>query len=154
LFLGKFNVPTWVAFIVWAEYFTFNALPSNWRLIIPSLPYGALFAALWISTAVFLTNLHLSLFWGLAIGALIWVTALVYIMGTSKSLSEGSLAVFNGMTLFLAVYFTGSIPKITLAESAYGAKWVAFVWTVLVAWFGWFLGWLTIFLTFPKKVEQ
>jgi hypothetical protein len=94
------------------------------------------------------------LFWGLAIGALIWVTALVYIMGTSKSLSEGSLAVFNGMTLFLAVYFTGSIPKITLAESAYGAIWVAFVWTVLVAWFGWFLGWLTIFLTFPKKVEQ
>ncbi len=152
LFLGRFNLPVWVSFIVWAEYFALGPSPSNWRLIIPSLPFGALFGALWILTGVALAGLNLSLFVGLAIGALVWVTIMVYLMPKSKSLTAGTLAVFNGLTLFLAVYFTGSIPALGLGTNPYTIIFATLIWTVLAAWLGWFFGWLTITLTFPKRI--
>ena len=156
LFLGNFNFPLWVAFIVWAEYFVFGATPSSWKLVFPSIPAGAISAALWMATNAVLSGFmggQLGGFLALAIGNLIWVTALLYAIQRVPTLSKGTLAVFNGLTLFLAVYFTGSVPEVGPMANPYWVIVLAFIWTTLVAYFGWFLGWLNIAITFPKEVE-
>jgi hypothetical protein len=157
LFLGKFNFPLWVSFIVWAEYFALGATPSTWKLIIPSLPAGAAGGALWVATGVGISGAvggKLALFLGLIVGALIWVTILLYIMPRVHAFTAGSLAVFNGLTLFLGVYFTSSMPQLGTMENPYWVIVWAFIWTTLMAYFGWFLGWLNITLTFPRKVRS
>src|SRR5512147_2394179 len=40
LWLGDFNLPLWVAFIVWAEYFQLGAKPVVLRTIIPAYLIG------------------------------------------------------------------------------------------------------------------
>lgn len=156
MFLGKFNFPLWVLFIVWAEYFVFGATPSSWKLVFPSIPAGALAAALWMATGVFISQVSggtVSLFWGLVIGDFIWVTILLYAIPHVSAFSAGTLAVFNGLTLFLAVYFTGSIPKLGPMANPYWVIVSTFIWTTIMAYLGWVIGWLNIVLTFPKEVE-
>jgi len=157
-YLGDWNLPLWVSFIVWAEYFALGAKLSTWKSILPSLPFGALIAALWCGSATGMGRLiesYLgpldSLYLGYAVTNLFWVTLLVYACQWTASFRTGTLAVFNGFTLYLAVYFTGSIPSIDTIGGAYKVMAWAFVWTVALSYFGWFLGWLNIVLTFPKK---
>jgi len=158
LFLGNFNFPLWVAFIVWAEYFAFGAKPDSWKLVFPSIPAGAAAAALWMATSNLLTPALAGAlgsgfggFLALAIGNLIWVTILLYVIPRVPSFAKGTLAVFNGLTLFLAVYFTGSVPSVGPMGNGYWVIVLAFLWTTLVAYFGWLLGFINIALTFPKE---
>jgi hypothetical protein len=140
---------------VWAEYFALRATQNTWKLIIPSLPAGAIGGALWVTTGVVVSSIathELGLLFGLMLGAVIWVTLLVFLMRYVHAWTAGSLALFNGLTLFLAVYFTGSIPSVGPMVNPYWVVAWSFVWTVLMAYFGWFLGWLNIALTFPKEV--
>jgi hypothetical protein len=154
-FLDKFNFNLWVCFIVWAEYFALGAVPKNWRLIIPSIPFGAAIGAAWCATAVALISaLGLSMFWALELGAIFWLTLYVYINMRVPTFIEGTLPSFNGFTLYLAVYFTGSLPKAGSMDNPYWVVFWAFIWTILMAYFGWFLGWFNIFLTFPKEVVK
>ena len=45
LWLGDYNLPLWVAFIVWAEYFVLGGTPSALKVIIPAFMIGVLGAA-------------------------------------------------------------------------------------------------------------
>lgn len=39
MFLGKYNIPLWVSFIVWAEFFAFGAnVKDAGKLILPAFP--------------------------------------------------------------------------------------------------------------------
>lgn len=139
-YLGEWNFPLWVSFIVWAEYFALGAKLSTWKSILPSLSFGALIAALWCGSATglgqliesYLGTLH-SLYLGYAVTNLFWVTLLVYACQWTESFRSGTLAVFNGFTLYLAVYFTGSIPSIDAVEGVYQVMGWAFVQTFLQA---------------------
>jgi hypothetical protein len=149
LLLGKFNFTLWVCFIVWAEYFALGASPDSWKIVFPAFPAGAAAGALWMITSNLVNGaLGSHPLVGLIIGNLIWVTALLYVIPRVKSFTQGTLAVFNGLAMFLGVYFTGSLPS--LATDPILVVIVAFVWATLMAYFGWFLGWLNIMLTFPK----
>ena len=151
LFLQQYNLPLWVSFIVWAEYFALGANVSTIKLVGPGIPAGALAAALWMATSTLVISLTgAPLLVGLLVGNFIWVTALLYAIPRYQALTQGTLAVFNGLSLFLAVYFTGSVPKIGPMDNAYWVVVLTFVWTVIAAYFGWFLGWLNLWLTFPK----
>lgn len=153
-YLGKYNIPLWVAFIVWAEYFVFGAKPESWKIIVPSLTTGTLASFLWCLTAVWLSEIipgEHSLFWGFVIGNLIFVTLVVYLMGKVETLATGSLPLFNGLTLYLAVYFTNSVPAVGPMSNPYWILVLAFIWTTLMAYFGWFMGWFNIVLTLPRK---
>lgn len=159
LFLGKYNFALWVAFIVWAEYFALGASVDTWKLIIPSIPMGAATACLWMATGVFISGLGLQSQLGLVgeyisfcIGALIWVPAMMYIQPKVHAFKAGTLALFNGLTLFLGVYFTNSIPQVGPLSNPYWVLVWSYVWTILMAYFGWFLGWLNIVITFPKEI--
>jgi hypothetical protein len=74
-------------------------------------------------------------------------------MKFSKILSEGSLAYFNGMTMMIAVLFTNSYPKSTEATIQLNII-IACLWTILAGYFGLFLGWFNMAITFPKKVSE
>lgn len=157
-FLGKYNYPLWVCFIVWAEYFALGGKPDTWKLIIPSLPFGAFFGAVWCAIAVALADLIIggqyNMFWGLALANFIVLPIFIALIPRWHIWEKGTLAVFNGFTLFLAVYFTGSIPQVGMLNNPYWVILWAFIWTVVMAYFGWFLGWLNVAFTFPYKVTD
>lgn len=159
-YLGKWNIPLWVSFIVWAQYFVFGANYRTWKIIFPCLTIGAVAGALWCSSSVLLAGLlapyvgaEHNLYLAYAITNLFWVTLLLYCVSWFKFLETGSLALFNGLTLQLAIYFTGLSPAIEAMSSPQLFLLWSLIWTLLAAYFGWFLGWLNLFLTFPDKPQ-
>ncbi|HOV93274.1 MAG TPA: DUF1097 family protein [Spirochaetales bacterium] len=161
IFLGKYNIPLWVSFIVWAEFFNFGStIKTSWKYILLAFPTGAAFCA-----AGFIASFSLSAaipalnapngsgMWGMWIGFGIAVCVMVYVMKFSKIFSDGSLAYFNGMTMMIAVLFTNSYPK-SDALSIQVNVIIACLWTILAAVFGLFLGWFNVAITFPKKVSD
>ncbi len=150
-FLGKWNFPLWVAWIAWAEYFAFGAQPGPaFKIWGPGWPFGAVIGFLWLATTVALTP-AIGVFWGCMIGNVIWVTVGVY--GMVKWKMTG-LAVFGGLTMFLAVYFTNSIPEIGPLANPYWVTLWCCIWTIIMGFFGMLFGWLNITLTFPHKVTK
>ena len=147
--LGKYNLPLWVSFIVWAEYFALGANPSALKLIIPSFPYGCCLVGLWLTTTQLLTPL-MGVEVALIVCNVIWIGVGVAVMVTNKTLNAGSLALFNGLSMTLAVHFTGTIPAIG-ATNPYAIIWLAVIWTVIAGYFGAFLGWLNITIMFPYE---
>lgn len=151
--LGKWSFPIWVSFIVWAEYFALGAKLDTWKLIIPSIPFGAIVGgAAWVSSGVALSP-YLGLMWSLALTSILWIALLVYGLRWTRAWTMGTLAVFNGLTLYLAVYFTGSIPKVGPMENPQFVVWWAALWTILMGYFGWFLGWINCVITFGRKTK-
>jgi len=154
LCLGKWNFPVWVSFIVWAEYFIVGAKLGTWKIIIPSIPWGAAVGgAAWVTCSVALAP-YLGMLGALALFSFLWITLLVYGMKWTHAWTVGALPVFNGLTLFLAIYFTGSIPQVGPMANPYYVIWWACLWTILMAYFGWFLGWLNVVITFPRKISS
>ena len=154
LWLGKFNFTLWCSFIVWAEYFALGAKPAALKLILPSFSYAAILTAvtLWVTPWFgFLPSLvtegdtaaSLVLFTGVAF--------MVYSMRWSKTFQDGSLPFFNGVSMVLAIFYTGSFPEMGPPAAA---PLVAGVWTILMGAFGAALAVLNVWLTFPKQIEQ
>lgn len=151
LFLSKYNLPLWVAFIVWAEYFALGAKPEGFRLILPAFALGAILTGACMFTTVLLKPV-LTLNGALALSLFVWVGLMVYIMRYSTTLAKGSLPYFNGISMLLAVYFTASYPDAaTLAPLV--QPWVAALWTILAGWLGAVLGWFNVTITFPRPVK-
>lgn len=155
-YLGRWNLPLWVCFIVWAQYFALGANLATWRIIIPSLSFGIVIGALWCSSSVALMSYlasHMSPINGTyaayALTSLLWVPLLVYGLQWTPAFNAGTLSVFNGFTLLLAVYFTATAPPVGPMDNPYYVVWWSCLWTVLNGFIGWTFGWLTIFLTFP-----
>lgn len=154
LWLGKWNLTLWCSFIVWAEYFALGAKPSALKLILPSFAYGALFTGAAMFTVAVLGPVMPSLVTSgdltIMLSLAVWVGFMVYSMKWSKTVAEGSLALFNGISMLLALYLSGSFPKtgIALAE-----PWMATFWTILSGYFGAFLGWFNVTILFPRKVK-
>ena len=154
MFLGKFNIPLWVSFIVWAEFFTFGAnVKDAGKLIIPAFPAGAIICGLGWSASFALVPLLPATggLWAYWIGFGIFVAILVKLMDYVPVFQKGSLAYFNGMTMVIAVLFTGSFPPLT--DNAILTPLVATLWTIIAGMFGLFLGWFNMKITFPRQVK-
>jgi len=155
MFLGKFNIPLWVSFIVWAEYFTFGAkLKAAGALVLPSFPAGSVICGLgWIlSFAIVPLIPAAGGLWAYWIGFGIFVAILVKLMDWVPVFQKGSLAYFNGMTMTIAVLFTHSYPA--LSDNPLMQPVLASVWTIIAGLFGLFLGWFNMAITFPKEVAD
>jgi hypothetical protein len=155
LWLSHWNLAVWCSFIVWAEYFALGAKPRVVKTILPA------FATSTIGTAILLAIIALLGSWptlvtagDLAVIVVLGVGCglLVYLMRFWKVLQAGSLPFFNGISMALAVYFTGSYPDIT-DQASLAALWSG-VWTVALGAFGVLLGMFNVWLTFPKEVES
>jgi len=160
IFLGRFNIPLWVSFIVWAEFFVFGAsVKTAGKFILLAFPAGAAFSAVGFIASFTLSGAIPALagpggtgMWGMWIGFGIAVCIMVYVMRFVKVFAAGSLAYFNGMAMLIAVFFTSSYPA--SKELAVQANLVtACVWTILAGILGLIFGWFNVTITFPRAVK-
>jgi hypothetical protein len=153
--LNLMNLPLWVAFIVWAEYFALGAKPDALAKIIPSFGLSVILTAATMFLFVYLNDQIVPADWpegtALAVALFIGVAGMVYIMRFWTVLQAGSLPYFNGISMLLAVYFTSSIPAGT---DPYLAPWVAAVVAIMAGLLGAFLGWFNVTITFPREVHE
>ena len=164
LTLGLYALALWSSFIAWAEYFALGAKPDALKLIWPLFPLGALTMALFaFFNHIFIINFGWNVWVSVAIWLFIWVLITVYIMKFHPNFWKGSLAYFNGLSMFLALYFALYLPGGFSCPAGVGCgpvtgnpyldPWVLWIWISLSGIFGGFLGWLNIQLSFPKVVK-
>jgi hypothetical protein len=159
VWLGDWNLPIWASFIVWAEYFAMGATPSALKTIVPAYILGVLVAAI-IMTAYMLlakalggmqilTGGDVALFISCFVGFCIFIYAMKWVPVTQA----GTLPFFNGISMGLAVFFTGAFvkpfgadidPNLLPAVAAVGA--------ILAGLLGAFLGWFNVVILFPRPV--
>lgn len=141
-----------MSFIVWAEYFALGAKPAAAKTIIPAFSYSAMLTGVILAVITLLTFLPSLVVPGdlaVAVGLFVGVAFLVYSMKWAEVFQTGSLPFFNGLSMVLAVYFTGSYPPVV---TGFLAPIFAAVWTVVLALFGVALGLFNVWITFPKRV--
>ena len=161
LWLGDFNLPLWVSFIVWAEYFQLGARPAVLRLIVPAYLIGVV-GAVSITTgnalldrlmpdAAIVSRGDAATFIAFFVGFCVLVFAMRW-MGPAR---EGVLPFFNGISMTLGVLFTGAF------ESAVGPgidplllPAVAGVGAALAGMLGAFLGWFNVTIMFTRPASQ
>ena len=173
IWLGKLNLPLWAAFIVWAEYFALGAKPSALKIMVPAYTLGAfgvmLIGLLYQVLAKILgdgqvldfglqtlTNNNVALFVSFFIG----FCALIYAMKYLPVTQVGSLPFFNGITMFLACYFTGTFLG-WFKDFNVGADMLPYAIVIFCAitaflggMLGAFLGWFNIVIMFPRQVNR
>ena len=168
IWLGSWNLPIWASFIVWAEYFAMGATPSALKTIVPAYVLGVIVAAI-IMTAYMLlaqalgngtiisvgdwafTYNNLALFIAAFVGFCVFIYAMKWVPVTQT----GTLPFFNGISMGLAVFFTGAFvkpfpadidPNLLPAIAAVGA--------ILAGLLGAFLGWFNVVILFPRPAKS
>ena len=163
LTLGLYALALWSSFIAWAEYFALGAKPDALKPIWLLFPLGALTMALFaLFNHIFVLNFGWNPWVSVAVWLFIWVLIAVYIM-KFHPIFQYSLPYFNGLSMFLALYFgiytaggfscpvgVGCGP---VTGNPYIDPWILWIWISLSGIFGGFLGWLNIQLSFPKVVK-
>jgi hypothetical protein len=175
IWLDKLNLPLWAAFIVWAEYFALGAKPEALKTMVPAytlgvigvtligLLYQVLDKILSNPTNVVLdfglqklTNDNVALFVSFFVGFCILIYAMKYMPVTQT----GSLPFFNGITMFLACYFTGTFLG-WFKDFNIGADMLPYAIVIfcgitafLGGMLGAVLGWFNIAIMFPREVEK
>jgi hypothetical protein len=172
IWLGKLNFPLWAAFIVWAEYFAMGAKPAVLKVMVPAFILGVLGAALICAVYQVLvkllgdgtlfsfgvqdmTNNNLALYVSFFVG----FSILLYAMRWMPVTVAGTLPFFNGISVFLGVYFTGTMMvwfkdfNVNADMLPYAVVVFAAVSAILGGLLGAALGWLNVTITFPRQVD-
>ena len=166
LWLGKYGLPLWVAFIVWAEYFSLGARPAVLKVIVPAYLIGVAGAGLILTGTVLTTRLmgdarlivanDLAAFVALFTGFCILIYAMRYMPVTEV----GTLPFFNGISMTLGVYFTHSY--LGAADLVYDAALYptqlegplrAGLGAAAAGLLGAFLGWFNVAIMRPRRVQ-
>ena len=174
IWLDKLNLPLWAAFIVWAEYFTLGAQPSALKTMVPAYTLGVVGGALicelyQVLAKIFgdgtvvnfglqnLTNNNLALYISFFVGFCILIYAMKWMAVTGGA---GTLPFFNGVSVFLGVYFTGSFLgwfhdfNIDPGVIGYWVVIYAAISAFLGGMLGAALGWFNVVILFPREVVK
>jgi len=176
IWLGKINFPLWAAFIVWAEYFALGAKPSVLKSMVPAYILGVVGGALIcefyqlldkiLSTPSNvlvnfglqqLTNDNLALYASFFVGFCILIYAMKWMPVVGGA---NTLPFFNGVSVFLGVYFTGSFmgwfKDFNIGTDTIGYAIVIFaaISAILGGLLGAFLGWFNVVILFPREVRK
>jgi hypothetical protein len=162
LWLGDYNLPLWVSFIVWAEYFVLGARPSALKVMIPAFFVGVVGAAgITTFTAVLEQILDsagivaqddVAAYVGMFVGFCVFLYLLRFV--PLDLFGSASLPHFNGVSMMLGVFFTGAwlsaapegmSPLLEPALAAVGA--------MLAGLLGCFLGWFNVTILFRVPSE-
>lgn len=163
LWLGDFNLPLWVSFIVWAEYFQLGAKPAAILVIAPAFLIGVGVALLITTANVILESLtddaaivaagdvaaFVAFFFGFCI--LLYLVRFIPLPLDTTA----SLPFFNGISMMLGVFFTGAF--LAAAPDADGTVLepaVAAVGTALAMALGCFLGWFNVTILFRRSADR
>ncbi|MGQ4893828.1 MAG: DUF1097 family protein [Candidatus Njordarchaeia archaeon] len=150
---GIINFPLWACFIVWAEYFALGAKPEGIKYIIPAYSVGALLT--WVSAVMWtaLMAAGIEMWTSIGLSLFIWMVPVGYLATHIPLFMKGSLPLFNGVSMYLAIYFTASVPSLFLPDPfllCHGALLI----TVITSLIGSFFGWINVVITFPKEVKE
>ena len=165
IWLGKYNLPLWAAFIVWAQYFALGGKPSALKTVIPAYVIGVVGAALIMtayallskgagSGAIFtagefsITNDNIALIGACLVGFCI----LIYSMKFMPVTLTGMTPFFNGISMLLGVYFTGAFLKPFGEIDPLWMPAAAAVGATLAGFLGGALGWFNVTIMFPHQV--
>jgi hypothetical protein len=174
IWLSKVNLPLWAAFIVWAEYFVLGAKPSALKIMVPAYTLGVVGGALicelyQVLAKIFgdgnlvnfglqtLTNNNLALYISFFVGFCILIYAMKWMAVTGGA---GTLPFFNGISVFLGVYFTGTFlgwfKDFNIGADTIGYAIVIFaaISAILGGLLGAFLGWFNVVILFPREVSR
>jgi len=168
IWLGNYNLPIWASFIVWAEYFALGAKPKALVTIVPAFFLGVVAAAIIMVSYMLLStqfgtgNVVTYGDWAftydnaaLFIAAFVGFCIAVWLMKYVPVLQTGSLPYFNGISMMLAVFFTGAFVKAAPADLDPNLlPVVAAVGALLAGALGAFLGWFNVTITFPHVVHH
>lgn len=156
--LGEYSIALWAAFISWAEYFAFGATGDQLKWIYGLFTAGALSMAVFAVFNNYLVDvLGMDLIVSATILLFVIVAVAVYLLTLLPKGMDKSLAFFNGISMFLALYFAGIAggpgagggPLVNGDLSWAINPWIQFLWISLAGVFGGFLGWFNIQITFP-----
>jgi hypothetical protein len=173
IWLGKVNLPLWAAFIVWAEYFALGAKPGILKNMVPAYILGVVGGAVICEVYVAiskvlgsgtvvdfglqtLTNDNTALYIAFFIG----FCALIYAMKWMPVNGQWSLPFFNGVSVFLGVYFTGTFMgwfndfSVSSDMMGYAVVIYAAISALLGGLLGAFLGWFNVVILFPRPVSE
>ena len=168
IWLGDYNLPIWASFIVWAEYFALGAKASALKTIVPAYFLGVVAATI-IMVAYMLLSTQLGQGTIVSVGdwsmtydnAALFITAFVgfcifiYLMKYVPVTQTGSLPYFNGISMMLAVFFTGAFVKAAPADIDPNLlPVVAGIGALLAGALGAFLGWFNVTITFPRVIHH
>ena len=166
IWLDKYNLPLWAAFIVWAQYFAMGAKPSALKTVIPAYILGVIGAAL-IMTAYMLVSTNAGAGTIFSVGdwkvtndnvaliaaCLVGFCILIYAMKWMPVTLTGITPFFNGISMLLGVFFTGAFLKPFGADL--DPNWMpaaAAVDATLAGLLGGALGWFNVTIMFPRQV--
>ena len=144
LWLGKYNFTLWCAFIVWAQYFSLGATNKAVPIILKSFGYSAFLTGGTLALTPlfgFLPSLVTPGDLALAASFFIGVAFMVYSMDWSPAFQKGALPFFNGISMALAVFYSGQFPH--FGPDAL-LPLVAAAWAFAMGVFGIVLGILTV----------
>lgn len=155
-YTGRFVIPLWVVFIVWAQYFTFGAKPAALRVIYPNFIYGCVATALIVMLSVWAQSLELiadpktNAVVSTAVTFLIGICLLVKSIDFNWPFANQGLPLFSGVAMILGVFFTGSYWQLG-DMNTYVAVLVALATTVAAGLLGGIIGWFNVTITFPRQ---
>jgi len=173
IWLGKVNLPLWAAFIVWAEYFALGAKPAALKIMVPAYILGVVGGAVicelyQVLAKAFgtgtvldfglqqLTYNNAALYISFFIGFCVLIYAMKYMPVTLT----GTLPFFNGVSVFLGVYFTGTFMgwfndfSFNADVLPYAVVVYAAISAILGGILGAALGWFNVTITFPHPVAK
>jgi hypothetical protein len=173
IWLGKLNLALWAAFIVWAEYFVLGGKPAALKIMVPAYILGVVGVALIGLLYTFLgkllgtgtvfdfglqtlTNDNVALYVSFFIGFCILIYAMKYMPVTLT----GTLPFFNGISIFLGVYFTGSFMgwfkdfNVSADMMGYAVVVFAALTAIVAGLLGAALGWFNVTIMFPREVRD
>jgi hypothetical protein len=163
LWLGDYNLPLWVSFIVWAEYFVLGGTPAALRVIVPAYLVGV-FGAMCVTTGTALLERLLdgagvvaerdvAAFIGLFVGFCVFLYAVRWV--PLPLLGSASLPFFNGVSMMLGVLFTSAFITAAPAEiDPILEPAVAAIGAALAGLLGGFLGWFNVTILFQVPADR
>jgi hypothetical protein len=161
IWLGNWGLPIWASFIVWAEYFAMGAKPKALLTMVPAYITGVIVAAVILTVYLYVVdavnNVQLYTPNDVTLAAVFFVgfCIAVYAMKYWTVLQTGSLPFFNGISMGLAVFFTGAFLKPFGADlDAHLYPAAAAVGAILAGLLGAGLGWFNIAIQFPRPVHS
>jgi len=161
IWLGNYNLPIWASFIVWAEYFALGAKPEALKTMVPAFSLGVIGAALIMTAYALLISplgdakIYTSTDIALGLSCFVGFCILIYAMKYFPVTQKGSLPFFNGISMLLAVYFTGAFVKAAPADiNSNLLPVVAAVGALVAGLLGAALGWFNVTIMFPRKVTS
>jgi len=160
IYFGRFAMPLWAVFVVWAEYFVLGAKPEALKVMWPNFIYGSLGVSvgtllyIWIQSWGLIADPEANTLFSLTVAYFILFCVLLKTMEFGWSFASTGLPLFNGVALTLGIFFTGTYWHLFETSSLYVIALLSSLTAIAAGIMGGIVGWINVIITFPRKVSS